>query len=286
MLPVSQRIVCLLAAVWFLQPEPPPNESDRSDRLRFMQARAAGFELARETDPDKPFSLHKDPILRYTNPERVPGSTDGATFVWLDGTRPVAAVSFSIRNPNEVVFYECTSFVEEKLICRNADQQSIWTPRTGGLVRQTFPEAPEPARSKAQRLTQVRSLARKFTATCYHPKSDAPFELRLLSQPLYRFEATDAGILDGAIFAFVVSNDPELLLRIDAFQPATGKVEWRYTLARMSSWKQKVSLDGKEVWAIDNYYQILRRAEGHYCEARAGNFVPGEPLPEATTPAK
>lgn len=271
MAPCVHVLAAVLAVGWLLQP---PDTTELAERLRFLQSKAAEFELSREADGAEPFPLMKTPVLRYTNVERVPGSTDGATFLWLDGTRPVAAVSFSIRNPMEVVFRECTSFVDEKLTCRLAGTP-VWTPPSGNLVAQSFPDAPEPAKSRTQRLVQIRNLARRFEATCYNRK-DEPFALRLLTQPLYRYEVDKAGILDGAIFAFVVSNDPELLLVIEAAKPAGEEPAWRYSLARMSSWKEKVLLDGKEVWSVDNYYDLGDRTAGPYSEARAGTYVPGE----------
>lgn len=49
-------------------------------------------------------------------------------------------------------------------------------------------------------------------------------ECRLLPQPLYRFDAPEQGILDGAIFAFVVANDPDLLLTVTLRSPP---VSWK-----------------------------------------------------------
>jgi hypothetical protein len=266
-----QVFACVLAVGWLLQP---PDTTELAERLRFLQAKAAELELAREGDGESRFPLMKVPVLRYTNVERTSASTDGATFLWVDGTRPVAAVSLSIRDPNDVVVRECTSFVDEKLTCQLAGA-TVWTPPSGNLVAQSFPEAPSPAKSKTQRLVQIRNLARRFEATCYNRK-DEPFALRLLPQPLHRYESDKARILDGAIFGFVVSNDPELLLVIEAVQPSGDEPAWRYTLARMSSWKETVKLDGKEVWSVDNYYDLGNRTGGPYSEARAGTFVPGE----------
>jgi hypothetical protein len=129
---------------------------------------------------------------------------------------------------------------------------------------------------KTQRLTQLRTLARRFSADCYHPRSGEPTELRLLTQPLYRYEDDKAGILDGAMFAFVVSNDPELLLVLEAVKAGGGPAGWRYSLARMSSLKETVKLDGKETWTVANYYQDPHedRKTGPYVETRIGVFEP------------
>ena len=92
---------------------------------------------------------------------------------------------------------------------------SVWLPKGGGLVGQKL-EGPAPADGKVQRLTQMRALAARFAVTCYDSNTNEPRELRLLTQPLYRFEAEKHKISDGALFAFVITNDPEMFLLLEA----------------------------------------------------------------------
>jgi hypothetical protein len=82
----------------------------------------------------------------------------------------------------------------------------------------------------------MRSLARDFSATT-RDMNDRQWELRLLSQPLYRYESTDPDVLDGALFAFVSSagTDPEVILTIEARKPAGGgEPAWHYAVARFT----------------------------------------------------
>ncbi len=128
----------------------------------------------------------------------------------------------------------------------------------------------------------MRTLARRFTATCYNSKTDEPTILRLLPQPLYRFEDAKAGVLDGALFAFVVSNDPELFLLLEAARDGgKGAAAWRFSLTRMSSLRETVRLDDKEVWSVPNYYQDRAedRKTGPYTEAKVGTFTPAAAPP-------
>jgi hypothetical protein len=123
----------------------------------------------------------------------------------------------------------------------------------------------------------MRSLARRFTASCHNPRTEEPTELRLLPQPLYRFEDEPAGILDGALFAFVVSNDPELFLLLEAHSDIKeGESAWRFSLARMSSQKETVRLNDKEIWSVPNYWRdpAEDRKTGPYVEANVGTFAP------------
>ena len=130
----------------------------------------------------------------------------------------------------------------------------------------------------------MRDIARRFTAAYYDSQTDAPTELRLLTTPLYRFDAEVSGVIDGALFAFAVANDPELFLLVKAVRPATADAPpyWTYSLARMCSLRQTVRLDDKQVWSIDNFYRLPRedRRTGPYFESQIGKFTPvgGSPI--------
>jgi hypothetical protein len=253
-------------------PETPATENERQERLRFMKEKAAEFVLARDSAPQKPLPLKDEPVLRFSNPERDKGVSDGAMFLWLDGHRPVAAASITIRRPDDAVHYEHTSFSNVPLNCRR-DSKEVWSPQTGGLLEREVTDAPLPAGSMAARLTQMRQIASRFFATCYWGPDTT--HLRLLTQPVYRFADEQQGILDGALFAFVVSNDPEMLLLVEAFQDATcDQRRWRFSLARMSSLKHTVLLDDKEIWSILSFYRLplAERTKGPYIEGRLGTY--------------
>ena len=77
------------------------------------------------------------------------------------------------------------------------------------------------------------------------------WELRLLPQPLYRYESTDPDVLDGAVFAFVTSagTDPEALLVLEARKPAAGcDPVWHYAIARFTDLNLWVRHKGKVVF--------------------------------------
>src|SRR5271156_2607058 len=85
----------------------------------------------------------------------------------------------------------------------------LWHPAGPGIRSEPIPGAPRPAATAAERLRQMRALAREFKASVDLEKGGT--ELRLLSQPLFRYESKS----DGALFAFVMATDPEALLVID-----------------------------------------------------------------------
>jgi hypothetical protein len=272
--------LALLLVTMAQLPAEPSAEGDPKDRLRFMKSKAAEFALYREMAKE-PLPLKDEPVLRFSNPERDSGTLDGATFLWLERAKPVAAISFGIRRPKNAVFREHTSFSSTPLVCRKAGVD-IWSPQTGGFLNRPLTDAPPPADSPAGRLTQMRTFARRFSATCYY-KEDAT-QLRVLPQPLYRFDDKQENILDGALFAMVVSNDPEMFLLLEAAADnASDKPQWRYSLARMSSLRHTVRLDGTEVWSIPGYYTIpaAERKSGPYVEAFQGTYAPSSESPPA-----
>jgi hypothetical protein len=253
---------------------PALSPEDRAEQLRFFKEHAAELTLLPSATANKPFPLLTEPVLRYSNAERDIGSLDGAAFLWLDGTRPIAAVSYSIRRLRSEAYRECTSFADSPLVCRHGEKD-IWSPKTGGLLTQKLAGAPAPAAGKVQRLTQMREQARRFSADTINPRTEDTTQLRLLTQPLYRFADEAAEVIDGGLFAFVVSNDPELFLLIEATRGAgDAEASWRYSLARMSSQKLIIRLDDKEVWSTTNYWQDRSedRRTGPYVEQRTGTF--------------
>ena len=110
--------------------------------------------------------------------------------------------------------------------------------------------APPPARSAPQRLAQIAALAHEFSART-RDHTGRQWELRLLPQPLYRYESTDPGVPDGAVFAFVTSagTDPEVILVVEARKPAGGgEPAWHYAAARFTDLDLWVSHKEKVVF--------------------------------------
>jgi hypothetical protein len=258
------------------------NPADKNDRLQFLNAKLPDYSLFRQKSPNAPLTLKKVPIVVYSNPEG-PSHT-GATYLWLDGQRPVAAISLSIRRPNDAASHEMTSFSATPLECQR-NGTTIWSPKTGGLLAQAFADAPQPGSNEAQRLTQMRNLARRFTATRQGSTDTHPQELRLLTTPLYRFTFPDQGIVDGALFSFAISNDPDLFLLLEATtqtaasQKSTAQPpHWQYSLARMASVVETIRLDGVEVYSVANFHREPpdQRKFGPYLEAGIGGYRPSD----------
>ena len=255
------------------EPKAAANDAVREEQVRFLKEQAAELALHGAGDSKTTFTLGS-PLLRYSNWAGL--SSDGATFLWLSGARPVAVVSLSIRRPNNAVYRECSSLWPSGLDCRQG-QASVWSPKRGGLLAQPLNDAPPAAEGDAQRLAQMRQIARRFQVTWHHSRTDEQTQLRMLSTPIYRFAAENEGIVDGGLFAFVITNDPEMLLLVEAVRKKPGEAGgWQYSLARMSSLKEVVRLDDREIWSVLNYHQDSTddRKTGPYSEQKTGTYTP------------
>ena len=136
----------------------------------------------------------------------------------------------------------------------------------------------------------MRTMAREFSATTHDAKNNR-YELRLLPQPLYRYESTDPQVLDGALFAFVTSagTDPEGVLVIEARKPAGGgNPVWYRALARFTDLNLSVRYKGTEAFSAPLIRgNVLKIYPNEEYRIYADRLIPDEgPAPSAkgTTP--
>jgi hypothetical protein len=253
------------------------SRDERDAQLQFMVRTLDEFKLAPRDAADRPFQRTPEPVLRYSNAVRGNQLTDGCVLVWLDGNRPVAVASMSIRREGQV-WREFTSLVDRPLAC-SRDGQRVWSPASGGLLRQSIDDAPAPSDVARLRLVQMRQLAKRFRATYFKADGSDPTESRLMPQPVFRFEDQASKVVDGAIFAFAEGNDPELVLLIEAVGTGGDKIVWRYSLARMTSSPLTVRLDEREVWSVTAYWRSPRSPEDPYVEATVTKLPEGDAAP-------
>lgn len=221
------------------------DDAAREARFASLTERIPKYVLVGE-DANTPFELRSEPVLRWTNPVRE--TEEGGVFLWTDRGR-VAAISCAFwRNETEYK-HELQSLSDGPLVA-TLEGQRVWAPTEGGVSAMPV-EKTAVAPTRALRLVQMRELARRYEARIGADGKGEP--LRLLRQPLYRYDEKVAapGIVDGALFAFVQTTDPEVLVRIEARTDESGATHWTVGFARMSRWNQTVLLDGETVWSVD-----------------------------------
>ncbi|MCO8122293.1 hypothetical protein NHH03_11130 [Stieleria sp. TO1_6] len=254
---------CFCGLVWFASGLILADEPVADPRLDHMQEQAKRMQIT-GTDPNQesvPVTLHPEPLLRYTNP-LYEGQSDGALLMWCQDSTPVVLGSYSIRH-NQMLHRELVSFSETPMTCR-VEEQVVWAPSRNGFARQNFPDAASPAVNPRMRLLQMKRMADRISVT----------DLRRLTTPLYRYSSEQQGVIDGAVFAMVKANDPELLILIEAYQSGDDPAQWRFSLARMSSQPMEVKLDGTQVWSPTFYWRNPRAPTDPYVEQRDSPLPP------------
>jgi hypothetical protein len=240
-------ILVVGSVAWGQSPPNPSGPEEKTEAARASQAADLARKAAEEyriAVGKTPLTLEPTPLLQWSNP--VAGSIHGSVFIWTAEGRPEAVASiykwFTKFHHLGVEFH---SLALGPLDAERAGQPA-WFPSRAGVLLLPIPEAPTPADSPAQRLRQLRTLAKEFSAS-ETTREGVSRELRLLTQPIYRYASTDATLIDGALFAFVEGTDPEVFLLIEARRTEKG-VEWQYGLARMNSIACRVAHRGREVW--------------------------------------
>ncbi|MEZ6129954.1 MAG: hypothetical protein R3C59_14825 [Planctomycetaceae bacterium] len=93
----------------------------------------------------------------------------------------------------------------------------------------------------------MRRLAGQFEAVIPAGLVDGEGSLRLLAQPLHRYRSERHKVVDGAVFAFVMGTDPEIILLIEAVESGES-VEWQFAVAPFSNLPMQLNHNAQNVW--------------------------------------
>lgn len=115
----------------------------------------------------------------------------------------------------------------------------------------------------------MKALARQFSSTFlgWRRENGDRQILELMPDPIYRYEAEGAEVIDGAVFAFTQGTDPESLLLIECWQRGSA-LEWRYAFARRTSGELNGNHQEIEVWHADPYPNEGDPRSTHFAIAR------------------
>ncbi|MBI3865949.1 MAG: hypothetical protein HY290_29080 [Planctomycetia bacterium] len=200
--------------------------------------------------PKDALKLHPKPLLHWGNPART--GEDGAVFVWmLDGRPEVIGSVFTYRLGNVIHRKHEFHSLAAGPLTAEFEGKRVWAPAVAGVKFQPLEGAAEPADSPRQRLSQMKALAREFSARMIDQQDgkDVRSDLRLQSQPLIRYEPTNQATFDGALFSFALGTDPEVILLLEA-RTDKGKMAWHYAFARYHYIDLTAFHKDKEVWHV------------------------------------
>jgi hypothetical protein len=256
---LSVRVVCVCLVssfggpVWPQQPATPKDQakSKRSAWLHEVYLRdASAYQFFLDAEKRHELKLRREPVMRWSSN----GDYNGEVYVWThQGAAAIVGCIFSGPRGKSArhVMHEFHSLSPSPLY---AGEQggSRWLPQEPGIQLDPVPDGPDVATNPTRRLVQMRDLSRRFTAQVQ--RENSKWEMRLLPQPIYRYEISDdkSPIVDGAVFSFLwtAGTDPEVLLILEARRTDKG-VGWYYAPARFTNCEAWLQYRGKEVWRAD-----------------------------------
>jgi hypothetical protein len=221
-------------------------DAARAARMAEMTRRVQGFNASIIRD-GKEFKLDPcpEPLLRWTDPARKDTQIlDAAIWAWGTKGRPAVLLTQESYGGNWA--YELISASTDRIAVITGSGWR-WSPEEPGVQFSQFQDAPTPAENSRIRLTQMRDLVRQFQVTQIgHDNTNYP--LRLLSQPIHRYDDSGAGLVDGAFFAFVYGTNPEAIVVIECQRRQT-RDDWFYGFLPVTVARIEATREGKSVWS-------------------------------------
>jgi hypothetical protein len=223
-------------------------------RLESMRRLAKEVKVCESTDGKQgpPLALRPEPLLRYTNATL--GVVDGTLWGWGERGRPSAVMKLGFRGPargQRHWAYRVNVLSAKQIEVTFGDGQT-WSSRKPGLELSPLPDAPAPADSAARRLIQSKDIARRHSVSAENTNPRGRIQLRLLPKPIDRYSDPKVGLLDGVLFSFVYTNNPSVLLVLEAWSEDKGARGWRYAFVRQGYGEVTALLDGKPVWSLSS----------------------------------
>jgi hypothetical protein len=226
--------------------------------LALAEARAYDIHLGNEEEAPR-LELSEQPVLKWSN--TYDASVYGSAFVWTFKGRPevIGCIFkfYTTKTDFDAEFHSLAAMPLKAL----KNGEVVWQPSQAGTVLKPLSGAPAPAKTAAARLTQMREMARNFSAdmvTVIEPKTK--HGLRSLPQPLLRYGGTSGDVMDGALFAFARETDPDVILVLEARRAPAPR--WEFALARMCVGALSARYRNEEVWSVPELEQpYFRKSE-------------------------
>lgn len=279
MKPLLVPLVCVAALAVRADDPPPekekaPKEASAAIREQYgLSAKKYAFFLDKEKK--KALTFDPKPVFSWANDD----DWSGDVFVWTSGGRP-RVIGCVLSGPGEKdrpEFHEFHSLSPDPLGSADMTAKYTWQPAAGIEFRKLDGA---PAATPAGRLTQMRAIARDLSAWM---EADGKWELRLLPQPLLRYQPAEGDAIDGALFCWVWTKgtDPEVIVAVECHRNADKTLEWRIAPVRFSNRELWLKHGDKEVWRVP----VHRDETGTvwtdvYTTRYTGRLKPAKPEPK------
>ena len=223
--------------------------ADAATRDKWQKSYSAIAESITMQRGQQRLTLLEKPLLFYTNPVRS-NDQHGAIFLWTEAGRPavIGSIWSAINRQNSssrIVSHEWHSLLIDPNVSAMRNNTPLWASDEPGVAWEQTGRRTAPAATRSARLTQMRSIARRYSVSI---QVEGESDLRLMAQPLYRYPEAVAGVVDGAIFSFAMSTDPELLVLLEVREVA-GKPAWHVAFARFGNKAMTVKDGERDVFA-------------------------------------
>jgi hypothetical protein len=229
---------------------------------------AKKYEFFLDKERSVPLVLAPKAVLHWTSDN----DWSGDVFVWMARGRPqvIGCVFSSPGKPERPSSHEFHTLSPEPLGPAEMTANYRWAPKAGVEFRKLDGV---PATTPAARLSQMRAISRDLHAFM---ETDGKWELRLLPQPLLRYQPTEGDVIDGALFSWVWSGrgtDPEVVVAVECYRSSQG-LGWRYAPARMTTREVWLTHAGREVWRVPAHREEGKEiCTGLYTVRPAGRIV-------------
>lgn len=194
---------------------------------------------------DATIEMLPNPLLTYGDATR--NNEAGTLWAWGKSGRPVAFLELYRNVGQDQPWVHALTLTSPELIQLKAPTGQRWTPKKSHFALKDVPNSPDVGDQPAVRLRQMKEISRRFEAHEFWDPNNSRFEMRLLVQPVHRYQDESAKLIDGTVFVLAHGTNPEVLVQIEAHgteQPP----RWKYGFARLGSAELHVLFDGKEVW--------------------------------------
>ena len=254
----------LLTLVPFVQAQEPNIAALAELHLR----EAAAYAIFLDEGQQQPLELQKEPVFKWQNLLRETGQL-GAVYVWTREGRPelLGTIFSQHEDKQRVVVHEFHTLSERVLSVRPPkDVLREWKPK-GSFPIKPLADAPAVSENASQRLLQLRSLAREFSAVTR--SGNERTEMRLAPRPLVRYQPTRSDVLNGALFAFLSSaagTDPEVVLMIEARRADAHAKDWTWHagIARFTDRDLVVTRNNAELFSSVADDRLKAKVEDNY----------------------
>lgn len=227
--------------------------SDENENVR--PAQAAMRELAEKTmveiaDDERQRTRkavwQKEPVVSYGDETRA--IKDSTLWVWRDGEQPAAFQKLEVNDwsPTFAQWTYCFASASRDVLGVSWAGVRKGTRTSGGVTYQTVPKEPKPAPKASVWPLQARSLSRDFSV--FAVSGEKHTSLRLMPKPVLEFRAPQQGTPYGAVFAYALGTNPDVLLVLQIEEDAAGNRQWTYAPLHMTSARIKLTHDGEALW--------------------------------------